>query len=111
MTAEEILRAEFAAENGSFLLLLRTELTWDTAAFERLTAAMLEVVRTAEHGDKIPRWLAEGFWLLDTFVSDWSSHASFPRPLPSEYYAAAYARLHDLAYWLFVGENPYQETR
>ena len=111
MTAEEVLRAEFAAEDGSFLLQLRTDLTWDTAAFDRLTTAMLEVLRTTEYADQIPRWVAEGFWLLDTFVRDWSSHPDFPRPLPVEYYSAAYARLHDLAQWLFVGESPYQETR
>jgi len=54
----------------------------------------------------MPRWIAEGFWYLDTLTRGWVSHPSFPRVHSDEYYAAAFARLRDLSYWLFVGERP-----
>jgi hypothetical protein len=104
----EDLRREFEAEDGSFLLQLRVELMWDPAAFGRMTALMLDVVKSREREAPIPRWLAEGFWLLDWFVKDWSTHPNFPRPLAEGYYRRAYERLHDLAYWLFIGESPYE---
>jgi hypothetical protein len=58
--------------------------------------------------EEIERWVANGFWYLDTFVPEWSSHPDFPRPHGDDYYQAAYRRLGDLAYWFFFGESPYQ---
>lgn len=103
-----LLRSEIDAKPGSFLLKLRTDLEWDHVAFSRLVRAMHEYVAMAEHGGTIERWIAEGFWYLGHFVRDWSQHPNFPRPLPSEYYESAYERFHDLAYWLFHGESPYE---
>lgn len=103
----DTLRAEFDAHEGSFLLALRCDMRWDAAAFERATAAMLTYVREHEAGDTIPRWIAEGFWYMDRFVRGWSTHLSFPREHSEEYYEAAFVRLYDLAYWLFMGESPY----
>lgn len=103
---EVALRSEFDAEPGSFLLQLRTDLTWDTVAFSRLVSCM-EACAAAHVGvSALPRWIAEGFWFCGYFVQEWSSHNDFPRKHPADYYAAAYERLRDLAYWLFVGESP-----
>jgi hypothetical protein len=37
-----VLQHEFAGDEGSFLLQLRPDMTWDRAAFNRLTQAMFE---------------------------------------------------------------------
>jgi hypothetical protein len=103
-----ILRREFNAEEGSFLLQLRCSLVWDKAAFSRLVQAMEKCAVANKGAKKIDRWIAEGFWYLETFVPEWSSHPNFPRPHGDEYYDAAYQRLRDLSYWLFVGESVYE---
>lgn len=101
-----VLRQEFDGEPGSFLLQLRCNLEWDWTAFNRLTGAMLTYVQANEDAQQLPRWIAEGFWYLQSFVKDWSSHESFPRTHNTEYYQAAYSRLDDLASWLFTGSSP-----
>ena len=103
---ESQLRAEFDAEPGSFLARLRGEVTWDTAAFSRLISCMEGCATAYAGATSLPRWIAEGFWFCSYFVKEWSSHADFPRKHASSYYAAAYERLHALAFWLFIGESP-----
>jgi hypothetical protein len=105
---EPILRREFTGHDASFLLRLRCEFSWDKAAFSRLVAAMEDCAVAHQERDVIERWVAEGFWYLERFAPEWSSHPNFPRPHEEEYYKRAYERLHDLSYWLFVGESPYQ---
>ena len=105
---EPILRHEFDAADGSFLLQLRCDLTWDRAAFSRLVLAMEQCAAAHSGRDAIERWVAEGFWYLEQFTPDWSTHPNFPRPHGDQYYEAAYQRLRDLSYWLFVGDSPYQ---
>jgi len=105
---QEALRHEFEASDGSFLIKLRTHLEWDKNSFNRLTELMLQYLRERPPDAPIPRWVAEGFWFLDGWVRDWSSHPCFPKHHGDEYYAAAYERLHDLAYWLFTGASPYE---
>src|SRR5262245_54155982 len=104
---EPILRREFEAEPGSFLLQLRCDLTWDKAAFSRLVVAMEQCAVAHQDRDVNERWIAQGFWYVEWFTRQWSSHQSFPRPHGEEYYQAAYDRLSDLSYWLFWGESPY----
>jgi hypothetical protein len=104
---EQTLRAEFNADERSFLLQLRCDLRWDVEAFRRVTSAMFAYVRARDPEADIPRWVAEGFWYLGWYVESWSQHPNFPRPLRTEYYDAAYERLSGLAYWLFVGESMY----
>jgi hypothetical protein len=108
---DEKLREELEASDGSFLLSLRTDLTWDPSAFDRLIAAMLEVVQARDPEEPIPRWMAQGFWFVDWFVKEWSQHPNFPRPHSAQYYQRAYERLHDLAFYLFMGTSPYQDGK
>jgi hypothetical protein len=68
---------------------------------------MKDCAEAHEGVESLPRWIAEGFWYLATSVRDWSSHANFPRTFEASYYASAYQRLDDLAYWLFRGESPH----
>lgn len=107
MDALDVLRGEFSAQEGSFLLQLRCDLVWDRAAFTRLTEAMLAYCRTRSDEPTVERWLADGFWYLQWFTREWSSNPDFPRAYSLDYYERAYRRLDDLASWFFSGENPY----
>lgn len=108
MSPVEKLREEFEAHDGSFLFHLRGDLSWDPVAFNRMIGAMLALVQSREPEDPIPRWIAEGFWFVDWYVKEWSRHPNFPRPFDDRYYERSYERLHDLAYWLFMGRSPYE---
>ena len=105
----EILRREFDAEDGSFLLQLRIERVWDKAAFTRLTAAMRVCCERHDDAVTLECWLAGGFWFLHDFVRGHSSHPNFPRVYAEAYYTAAYERLWALASWFLMGMNPYLE--
>jgi hypothetical protein len=105
---EPILRQEFAAEEGSFLLQLRCDLVWDQAAFLRLVGAMEQCARDHEGRQTIERWIAEGFWFCGQYIKNWSTHPSFPKPHGDTYYEEAYERLWDLSHWLFVGRSPFE---
>ncbi len=102
-----VLRSEFEAHDGSFLIQLRPRLTWDKAAFSRLIAVMEQCCRDYADNDLLDRWIAQGFWYIPTFVKAWTTHPNFPREHEQAYYDAAYRRLDDLAYWYFWGQSPY----
>jgi hypothetical protein len=108
MTPIESLRRQFDAEDGTFLLLARCELRWDWAAFRSLTAAMYDVANDARRKEVIEAWIAQGFWFCDTWIREWTSHPSFPKPV-QEAHDAAIQLIHDLAYFLFMGESPYED--
>ncbi len=104
-----VLRREFEAVEGSFLLRLRRDLVWDRAAFSRLEQAMRVACAHYEGHDDVPRWLAEGFYEVSQFVAEWTGHPNFPRPQPAQYYRDCLERLRDLADWFFRGCHAYQE--
>ncbi|GAA0486255.1 hypothetical protein GCM10010167_50180 [Paractinoplanes deccanensis] len=107
--AATVLRREFEAVDGSFLLQLRTDLVWDRVAFTRLERAMRAACERHEGQDGLPRWMAEGFYEVSHFVAEWTAHPHFPRPEPAEYYENCLERLRDLADWFFRGFHAYQE--
>ena len=106
----DVLRSEFDAADGSFLIQLR-ELHWDKVAFARLVAAMEECCIALNGVDTVDRWVAEGFWFLSWYVRSWSTHENFPREFSEDYYERAYGLLSDLAFFFFVGEHPYIDKR
>jgi hypothetical protein len=108
LAARETLKREFHAEEGSFLIQARCQLEWDWDAFRRLTSAMYDVAEEAKGRPSIETWIAEGFWYCDTFISGWTSHPNFPRP-PEDAYRDAIELLHNLASFLFTGQNPYDD--
>ena len=108
MLSRDVLKREFDAEEGSFLLRMRCELDWDWQAYRRLTSAMYDVADEARGQASIETWVAQGFWFVDTSVRDWTGHPSFPRPSEEEY-RDAIQLLHDLAWFLFTGESPYED--
>src|SRR5580765_6679634 len=101
MTSREILRSEFEAGSGSFLLQARSRYTWDWDAFHRLTSAMYDVADEVKGQSSIETWIAHGFWFCDTWIRDHTSHPCFPRP-PEAAYRDALALLDHLAYFLFT---------
>ncbi|MGC0312352.1 hypothetical protein [Kitasatospora acidiphila] len=104
-----VLRCEFAAEEGSFLLQLRCDLRWDRDAFTRLERAMRAVCERNQTAAQLDRWMAEGFYSVSSWVADWTAHPNFPRPEPEEYYRSCIERLSDLANWFFQGYHDYLE--
>ncbi|NUW43636.1 hypothetical protein [Nonomuraea rhodomycinica] len=106
----ELLRREFDAEDGSFLIQLRCDLHWDQQAFSRLEQAMRRVCAEQETNERLDRWLVEGFWYMADFVPSHTSHPNFPRPEQPQYYEAAIERLHDLQNWFVTGRSPYLAT-
>lgn len=109
MNQLDVLRHEFRAGEGSFLLALRTEYHWDRVAFTRLEQAMRSVAVEYADRDQIDRWLADGYYYVSTFVPGHTQHPDFPRPDPDAYYQACIRRLRDLASWFFSGLPVYQE--
>ncbi|MFJ8917318.1 hypothetical protein [Amycolatopsis sp. NPDC102389] len=108
--AVTVLRQEFEATKGSFLLGLRgARLEWDRVAYRRLERAMRVVCERLQGDDRLERWMAEGFYYTSRFVRDWTSHPNFPRPEPERYYEDCLQRLDDLADWFFHGFHMYVE--
>ncbi|MEV7196655.1 hypothetical protein AB0N81_33380 [Streptomyces sp. NPDC093510] len=105
----DVLRREFAAEEGSFLLRLRCDLTWDREAFTRLERAMRIACAHHQASEQLHRWMADGFYEVATAVPAWTAHPDFPRPAPQSYYEDCLERIGDLADWFFRGEPAYVE--
>ena len=103
----ELLRHEFNAGDGSFLLQPRVDLHWDRHAFSGLEQAMRRVCAQQEPREQLDRWLVDGYWYLSDFVPGHISHSDFPRDEPAEYYQAAVRRLWDLQHWFVTGRSPY----
>ncbi len=108
MSPREILKRQFDAEEGSFLIQARVRLKWDWDAFRRLTSAMFDVADEVKGQPSIETWIAHGFWFCDTWISSWTSHPNFPRP-PEDAYRDAIELVHNLSYLLFIGESPYKD--
>jgi hypothetical protein len=104
---EPVLRHEFSGDRGSFLVRLRVDVEWDSAAFERLTAAMESCCRELADDDQLERWLAEGFWYADIFTTSWTTHQSWQGRDDLSEIAAGRERLAALADWFFTGQSPY----
>jgi len=105
----KILKHEFEANDDSFLLKLRVQRKWDKKLFSRLVTAMKTYCESEAGSKSVERWTASGFWYLQLFVKDWTTHSNFPRVHSEEYYQKAYQLLDDLAYWFFMGECGYED--
>ncbi|MCU0783799.1 MAG: hypothetical protein MUF81_07070 [Verrucomicrobia bacterium] len=106
-----ILKNEFDAGEGSFLIKLRPNLEWDKDAFNRLVTAMKLCAESKSSEPKLERWVAEGFWFVSWFVRSWAAHPRFPKDHAADYYERAFSRLDDLAYWYFKGLSPYKDGK
>ncbi len=102
------LQNEFDAGVGTFMFKLRCELNWDPEAFTKLTFLLYRAADELRGRENIPTNIAQGFWFCDTWIKDWTSHDNFPRP-ERQYYEESLELVHDLAYFLFLGESPYED--
>ncbi|MCP4936907.1 MAG: hypothetical protein GY927_22560 [bacterium] len=96
--------AEFAAAEGSFLIQLRCDLTWDTQAFEILINAMKHCCETNSKSHHLERQIAEGFYYIPGFTRGWISQYKFKEKQQQPYYDRSLEILDELAYWYFSGE-------
>ena len=101
-----ILKTHFDAENGSFLLNLRGENTWDRRAFDQLIHAMKSCCISSAADESLERWIAAGFLSTGASTRNWLSHSASRLNRSAEYYKAATELLFELEYWYFLGESP-----
>lgn len=116
-----ILWHDFFSEPGSFLLKLHVEYRWDKEAFDRMTEAMRKCCKLFKQKpgtedyhlhyvlDKVPRWLASGFWFLSHEARDITAHHAWDKEYRQEpeYFNKAYERLYYLAFWFFERQCPW----
>ena len=113
MSPREILKREFLQceekdAKGAFLLQLHCKCEWDWNAFRRLTGAMYDVAEELKGQPSIERWIAEGFWYCDSEITAIASHSNFSR-FPETAYRDGVELIHNLAFLLFSGQNPYRD--
>ncbi|PIB30937.1 hypothetical protein BFP78_13200 [Gaetbulibacter sp. 5U11] len=96
---------ELNAENGSFILELRTELNWNHNSFINLVNKLNKEFKNTKNEKKLDREIACGIWYISNFIKDWSQHKNFPKKLTKEYYAKSYELINDLAYQYFMAES------
>jgi hypothetical protein len=99
---------ELNAENGSFILELRTELNWNHNSFVNLISELNKEFEKTKNENKLNREIACGIWYISDFIKDWSQHENFPKKLTKEYYAKSYGLIDDLAYQYFMAESIYE---
>ena len=104
----EFLQCDYEDAKGAFLLQLRSRCEWDWNAFRRLTGAMYDVAEEVKGQPSIERWIAEGFWYCDWFISATVGHSDFAR-FPEDAYREGVELIHNLASLLFSGRNPYND--
>jgi hypothetical protein len=97
-----VLRHEFTAGDGSFLIRLRIDLVWDTEAFARLTRAMEDCCAATAGADQLERWLAEGFWYVYFFTQGHTDHVSWANSPQRREIDAGVEELGELADRFFV---------
>ncbi|MBT1706248.1 hypothetical protein [Chryseosolibacter indicus] len=102
------LKEELNAADGSFLLELRTELTWNHNAFINLLTKINEECKRTRGDSNLDREIASGIWYSIDFIKDWVNHKNFPKAYSTEYYADAFELLNDLGYYYFMAESPYE---
>ena len=104
------LKEELEAAEGSFVLIARIEHRWDRDAFTRLDRLMRLAAARYEGSDDLPRWLANGCFLVSHIEGE-TRHEHFSRPEPESYYRACLQRVYEVSAWLFSGKSLYQEPQ
>jgi hypothetical protein len=101
------LKNELNAEEGSFLLELRTGISWNHNSFINLLKEAHKEYQNTKNDSELNREIAEGIWYISHFIKEWSSHESFPKIYSDTYYSKAYDLIHDIADQYFMGESAY----
>ena len=101
------LTKELEADEGSFLLELRTSLNWNHTSFVNLVSKLYTYCQNNKEVNKLERPVASSIWYISTFIRDWTEHNNFPKDQPEEYYTKSYELVNDLAEFYFNGTSPY----
>lgn len=102
------LKDELNAENGSFLLELRSELNWNHNAFMNLLTELFAEYKRTKANPELSRDIASGIWYISNFIENWTEHEDFPKIYSNKYYEMAYELIYDFAYAYFMSEIPYE---
>lgn len=107
---EDRVRRELKGEEGSFILDLRCNLTWDHHKCMETLQAFYAFIRSSEKNDYLERELAYGFWFFDSFVKSWTSHESFraANGCSEQYYQHAYEIIYFLVEWYMGYDCPFE---
>lgn len=92
------LKDELNAENGSFLLELRTDLNWNHNSFINLLTEINNEYERTKANSNLSRDIACGIWYISDFIKNWAENKSFPKEYSAEYYEKAYELIFDLSY-------------
>ena len=102
------LKDELNAENGSFLLELRTDFNWNHNSFVNLLSELNNECKRTKEDQYLSRDIASGIWYISDFIKSWTEHKNFQKKYSAEYYEKAYELINDLAHSYFMSESPYQ---
>lgn len=102
------LKDELNAEDGSFLLELRTNLIWNHNSFINLLTEINREYKRTKEDSKLSREIASGIWYISDLIKSWTEHENFPKKHSAEYYEKSFELINDLAYSYFMSESPYQ---
>lgn len=102
------IKDELNAEEGSFLLELRTDLNWNHSSFVNLLTELNNECKRTKGNPNLSREIASGIWFISDFIKNWTEHKNFPKIYPQEYYAKSYELITDLANTYFMTESLYE---
>lgn len=97
---------EINAEEGSFLLQLKTEHIWNHNAFIRLLSFIYYEYINTKYDQKISREYVFGIWFLYEFSRDYALNFMY-KELDEKYYEKAIEVFHDLIFVYFSLDSIY----
>ncbi|MDQ0876053.1 hypothetical protein QFZ77_004712 [Paenibacillus sp. V4I3] len=106
MTLEEKLYNELTAQNNSFLIGIRGDITWEHQKFIDLIELMRDYILKTENNSIIEREFLKGYRYLSRFIPQWTSHDNFRRNnnnFSTDYYETAYKLISLLYNWFVNG--------
>ena len=101
---------ELNAEEGSFLLELRTNLAWNHHSFVKFLLQLEEYCVQNQNEANLNRAYASEICYISHFVKEWSTHEGFKSIQSEAYFELAYQLIHDLSYHYFIGESVYNDS-
>ena len=103
------LTSELNAKEGSFLLELRSGMSWDHQSFMNLITKLYAYCQSNKEAKLLERSMASPIWTMSVFVKSWAEHPNFPKQQSAEYYAKSYELLDDLLEFYINGYSAYMD--
>ena len=101
------LTQELNAEEGSFLLELRTGMHWDHTSFMNLLTGLFAYCQGVNEDEQLDRSMASGIYTASVFIKSWAEHPNFPKQQSDQYYTKSYEVLDELVEFYFTGTTAY----